>query len=295
MKTYRECPLCTSAQIQPHLRCKDHTASGKMFDLYRCGTCGFLFTQDIPDENEIGEYYQSAGYLPHASGAAGLLATAYRLVRRIALRQKKNLVCRTAGRSRGTLLDIGCGTGEFLHTMKKAGWDVKGVEPSEAARQHAKTRYDLDVSPPSDLPELPDASFDVITMWHSLEHVQDLRGYLTKIRSLLNAKGLLLVAVPNADSFDASHYREFWAAYEVPRHLHHFTPATMKQWLDKYGLHLETMMGMPFDAYYISLLSEKYRSGKRNFWRVFLMGRDFNNRAKDHPERCSSIIYIAHK
>lgn len=295
MKAYRVCPLCASEQIQPYLRCQDHVASGKTFDLYRCAECSFLFTQNIPDETEIGAFYESRNYLPHSRRSAGLLATVYRLVRQIALRAKRKLVCRASGLSRGALLDIGCGTGEFLHTMQQAGWDVKGLEPGDAARLHATNQYGVDVLLPSALSGLPDASFDVITMWHALEHVHDLDGYLRKIRSLLNTTGILIVAVPNADSFDATHYREFWAAFEVPRHLYHFTPATMKRLLDTHRLHLQAMHGMPFDAYYISLLSEKYRRGVANYWRAFRTGQKSNRLAKGHPERCSSVIYLIRK
>ncbi|MDX2286124.1 MAG: methyltransferase domain-containing protein [Bacteroidia bacterium] len=256
------CPVCQAADIAPVMQATDYLVSRSSFEIWQCRSCGCRFTQDTPDESSIGAFYQSESYISHSNTRKGLLSRLYQLARRFTLQGKRNLVIRLSGRRQGELLDIGCGTGDFLLAMQEAGWQVSGLEPDAGARELARTRG-LAVAQPDQLFSLRAGSFDVITLWHVLEHVHRLHAYLDQIRTLLRPGGLLLIAVPNYQSHDARHYQSRWAAYDVPRHLYHFTPGSMAQLLEARGFRIESADSMPLDGFYVSLLSERYR---QNAW-----------------------------
>lgn len=286
---YQQCPICGSRKISRQLTAKDHTVSGEAFDIWECGDCTGRFTQNIPDIHHIGSYYQSADYISHTETKEGLINRMYHSVRKITMRSKQNWVKSSAGVKQGRLLDIGSGSGAFLHYMQQLGWEVTGLEPDAGARENARKLYNLDTLSTEALFQLPHAQFDCITMWHVLEHVHDLHPYLEQIRKLLKPGGALLIAVPNYTSTDARSYGSHWAAYDVPRHLYHFSPASMQILLQQHGLSIVQKHPMVFDAFYVSLLSEKYRSGGmikagwnglRSYWKAWR-----------HVDKCSSIVY----
>ncbi|HCY89777.1 MAG TPA: class I SAM-dependent methyltransferase, partial [Chitinophagaceae bacterium] len=218
-----------------------------------------MFTQDGPDEQESGAYYQSENYISHSDTRKGIVNRLYHLVRGITLNGKYRVVQKETRKSQGHILDLGCGTGAFLHTMSKKGWDATGLEPDAQARKKATALYQLNVQEPAGLYQLPKGSFDAITLWHVLEHVHDLHKYLDTMRDLLRDEGRIFVAVPNHTSTDAAMYQSYWAAYDVPRHLYHFSPACMKALMLRHGLQVRRILPMWFDAYYVSLLSEQYK------------------------------------
>ncbi|MEL7341181.1 MAG: class I SAM-dependent methyltransferase, partial [Bacteroidota bacterium] len=217
----------------------------------------------------------------------------YQWVRNYTLGQKRKLIEKLSGRKSGSLLDIGCGTGEFLGTMKEAGWTSTGLEPDEGARQQAKAQG-VEVHPSEQLFSLT-GSYDVITMWHVLEHVHRLHEYLDQIESILKDDGLLIIAVPNYNSRDASHYQAEWAAYDVPRHLYHFEAEAMERLLGQHGFRLEKLQHMPFDGFYVSLLSEKYRHGKSRLLPAFVQGLRSYLLSSSRSEKGSSIMYMIRK
>ena len=202
---------------------------------------------------------------------------------------------RIAGRT-GTLLDFGAGTGAFLHFMEERGWQGTGVEPDEGARGLAKKRYALDLLDPScffsDVFSPPPAGFDLITLWHVLEHVHDLSGTLEKFRKILKNEGYLLIAVPNYRSYDAGYYKAHWAGYDVPRHLYHFDKASLTALMELHGFTFLSLYPMRLDAYYVSLLSEKYINGSPRYLSAWRTGRRSDREARKNPERCSSLIYV---
>lgn len=207
------------------------------------------------------------------------------------MRSKQNWVRAATGLKTGALLDIGSGTGAFLHYMKQNGWQATGLEPDEQARDNAKKIYNVDAQPVEQLFSLPSASFDAITMWHVLEHVHEVHAYLQQIRTLLKPGGSLLIAVPNYTSPDADHYGPFWAAYDVPRHLYHFSPASMEQLLQQHQLKIIKKHPMVFDAFYVSLLSEKYKTGRSRMIAGAWSGFRSYRKALKETDRCSSIVY----
>jgi len=292
---FSNCPVCNSTDISFVLKAKDETVSKKYFEIWECANCKLRFTQDIPDEQNIGDYYKSSAYISHSNTAKGLVNKLYHTVRSFTLQSKKNLIQKSTNKRQGNLLDIGAGTGAFASTMKKNGWNVTALEPDETARSNAKKDFDIDLLPSENLFKLAPKTFDVITLWHVLEHVHELHKYLDAFYSLLNDGGTLIIAVPNYTSFDAKIYSETWAAYDVPRHLYHFSPQSMRTLLSKHKFNLTEQKPMWFDSFYVSLLSEKYRSGKSNLLKALINGVASNYKALAKPGNCSSIIYISKK
>ena len=290
MKNITHCPICKSPDFSPYLSCKDYTCSGEQFNLVQCSSCDFVFTNPVPKEEEIGSYYQSEEYISHSNTSKGIINSLYKTVRNITIQQKLKLVGQFNDGKK--LLDIGCGTGEFLNSCQKAGYDVKGVEPSEIARKQAQDNYGLQIETEEILNNTLPNSIDLITMWHVLEHVYPLNDRMASIKKLLKPKGVAFIAVPNRNSFDAKHYGEFWAAYDVPRHLYHFTPKNIFDLCKKFELQLIKTLPMKFDAFYVSMLSEKYKNnGKANLLKAFWIGLLSNLKAKKE-ESYSSQIYI---
>ena len=194
------CPVCGGAHLKRVMTCTDFYASGEQFELYSCEDCGFTFTQGVPVEAEIGKYYETPDYISHTDTRKGAMNNIYHYVRSYMLGRKARLVAKEAHRKTGRLLDIGTGTGYFSDTMVRRGWKVEAVEKSPQAREFAKLHFDLDVKPESALKEFAPGSFDVITLWHVMEHLEHLDEVWQRLHELLTEKGVLIVAVPNCSS-----------------------------------------------------------------------------------------------
>lgn len=268
---------------------KDHMITQEDFKIVKCNNCGFHYTNPVPVEENIGSYYKGEQYISHSSTSKGLVNKMYSVVRNITLKQKLKLV---KSLSKGTeILDIGAGTGHFLNICKSNGFSVQGLEPDADARAFAKKEMNLDLEDISTLTSISSGSKDIITMWHVLEHVYHLKRDLEEIVRVLKKDGTFVVAVPNMDSADAEKYGAFWAAYDVPRHLYHFQKATIEKLMNEFGLKLEKVIPMKFDAYYVAMLSEKYKQG--NLLSGFISG--FLSNAKGGQKGYSSQIYIFRK
>jgi 2-polyprenyl-3-methyl-5-hydroxy-6-metoxy-1,4-benzoquinol methylase len=282
------CPSCGAESFSTYLTVKDHFLSKEDFKLELCNACSLLFTNPRPSPDRIGEYYKSEDYVSHSSTKKGLVNKVYNWVRSYTLKKKISLLKElTPGKK---LLDIGAGTGHFLAKAKESGFTVLGLEPDEDARKVALSENGIELKDLSLLHSL-DETFDVVSMWHVLEHVYDLQVDLEKIVSLVNRNGVLIIAVPNYTSFDAQYYKEFWAAYDVPRHLYHFSPKSIIPLVESKGLKFEKMLPMKFDSYYVSMLSEKYKGG--SILKAMRIGFLSNQKAKEGLS--SSQIYIFRK
>lgn len=294
MNKLDKCPVCKSGDFKLYLNCKDHTVSGEVFSIVDCNFCGFKFTNPRPIDSEIGNYYKSEDYISHSNTSKGLISKLYKLVRNYTLKGKLSLVSEHS--KKGNLLDYGCGTGMFLSVAKSSTWNVYGIEPDFSAREYSKKENELVVY--SDIEDANKALFDVkfncITLWHVLEHVTDLNGTLNWFNKMLEADGTLIIAVPNYTSYDAQHYKEYWAAYDVPRHLYHFNQDSITALVKQYGFKHIKSLPMKFDSYYVSMLSEKYRAGSINYLKAFLSGFKSNLRAKRAQDH-SSVIYVFKK
>jgi SAM-dependent methyltransferase len=291
------CPVCQATSLQDKLRVQDKSVSQETFTIQQCQACGFQFTNPRPDAASIGRYYESEAYVSHNSGAHGLINRAYKVARYFTVRHKVVLITKLAGGRPGSLLDYGCGTGHFLAGAKKAGWQVTGLEPSARARHDATRRVGQPIGQPEALATLPVGSFDIITLWHVLEHVHTLNETLDQLIRALKPGGKLLIAVPNVDSLDAQHYRQDWAAYDVPRHLYHFAPATMRELLARHALIISQKLPMALDAYYVSMLSERHRPAERQSGMVGVLkaGYQSNGYAAQHDGQYSSVLYVAER
>lgn len=289
------CPLCGNSQITDTLSIKDHSISQEIFQLKSCNNCNFLFTTPVPDQDTIGKYYASDVYISHTDSNKGVIEQLYQLVRKRTLAGKRKLIAAFTQLEKGSILDYGCGTGAFLHEMNLNGWEAHGIEPDAGARAKAEQLIGGTVGLPHELKNLPTQAYNVVTMWHVLEHVHELNGTIQELKRLLKPDGKLFIAVPNHQSYDAQHYGAYWAAYDVPRHLYHFSPQTMKSLMKRHGLKIVTKKGMWFDSFYVSMLSEKYKAGKINYFKAFFVGFFSNLRALFNIEKCSSLIYIVSK
>lgn len=289
------CPLCGGQQLEHALTCTDHYASGEQFEVIRCVHCGFLMTQGVPVEAEIGKYYETPDYISHSDTQQGLMNRVYHWVRQYMLSRKAALVKRVSGLSEGSLLDYGTGTGYFANAMVRQGWKVKAIEKSPQARAFAKKQFGLDVEAEHSLKDYPSRFLDVVTLWHVMEHLEHLNEMWETLHRILKDKGVLIVAVPNPESYDARKYKEWWAAYDVPRHLWHFSPSAMQCFGEKHGFVLEKEHPMPFDAFYVSMLTEKYKSNELSFVKGLWTGTLAWFSALGNKERSSSLIYVFRK
>lgn len=292
MKQYSNCPVCDHTHFEHYLSCVDYTVSKEKYPIVRCKNCSFVFTDPIPNENKIGSYYESEDYISHSNSKKGIVSSLYQFVRNYTLAKKVVLLNDLSKRK--NILDIGAGTGEFLSMCQKNGYSIEGIEPSEAARQQAENNFNIKLNTEQKLKSFQNSSFDFITMWHVLEHVYHLNDRVSELNRLVTDKGHVIIAVPNHTSFDAKLYQEHWAAYDVPRHLYHFSPNSIKQLFEKHGFKLKKTLPMIFDSFYVSMLSEKYKTGSVNLIKAFFNGLRSNIKA-DAQKTSSSQIYIFSK
>jgi SAM-dependent methyltransferase len=288
------CPACGANDWKNAGQVKDYSITGEWFDLKECGLCHLKTTYPRPEEAEIGRYYASDDYISHSDTKSGLINRLYHIARQYMLKKKYQWVIRSSDKEKGELLDIGAGTGHFAHFMKTHGWQVTALEPDQKARKIASEKLGLDIKPLEALGQLKPQSYDVITLWHVLEHVHDLNGYMDHFRSILKSGGILIIAVPNHTSHDAKKYGSLWAAFDVPRHLWHFSPNSMEKLMTKHQFTLTDKIPMHLDAFYVSMLSEKYK-GPGTFGSLtgFISGLQTFMSTQKKVEEASSIIYIA--
>lgn len=277
-------------QDKLYLKVKDHSVSKEEFELYKDEALDLLATFPKPAIQDLGKYYESDDYISHTDGKRSLFEMAYHFVKNIALNKKVKLV--NSLQKKGSLLDIGAGTGDFLSYAKNDGWNVTGAEPSEKARSFAAQKG---LNLLENTQDLPDNSFDVITMWHVLEHVYDPEIQIKELKRLLKPNGSIVIAVPNFNSYDAKYYQEYWAAYDVPRHLWHYSKAAVEKLFGKESIQLQKVLPMKFDAFYVALLSEKYKSGKMNFLNAIRIGLKSNSDGSKTGEYSSHIYILANK
>ena len=285
--------IADQEELIPFLTCIDHSVSRETFELLWDKNTDLLITFPKPGENEINKYYESEAYISHTDSKKSVLDKVYQIVKNYTIRKKIKLI-NEQNSDEKQILDIGCGTGDFLYACKNNGWTVKGVEPNEKARSLAFNKLSSEnylVKKIDDLLENHTHRYDVITMWHVLEHIPNLTEYITILKELLKPNGTLIIALPNYKSYDATYYKNFWAAYDVPRHMWHFSKKAMKFVFSENKFEITKILPMKFDAYYVSLLSEKYKSGKSNSLAAFYRGFVSNLKANRSGEY-SSLIYI---
>jgi 2-polyprenyl-3-methyl-5-hydroxy-6-metoxy-1,4-benzoquinol methylase len=288
-----KCPLCEGVSFIKKITCQDHTQSKEKFQIVSCETCGFTLTNPRPNNDSIDSYYKSEMYISHTNSSKGLFSWLYQTIRAHTIRRKvvllKNL------KKEGRHLDIGCGTGEFLYACKKSGYKTEGIEPSALARKQAIKNHDLSVSQNTDLTQYSKSEFDSISMWHVLEHIPNLNETISNFNKIIKPDGKIIIAVPNHECWDANYYNEYWAGWDVPIHFWHFSQNTIKRVFKKHKFNLVEKKAMVFDSYYVSLLSEEFMTGNKNFIKGFIIGLVSNLFGLLTKKGHSSIIYIFEK
>jgi SAM-dependent methyltransferase len=292
---HKTCPLCSGSEVSHFLTCTDHFVTGEIFNICKCKECGFVFTQDYPEEGESGRYYDSEDYISHSNSKKGITEKAYQIARKIMLSRKRRLIRRETGLSSGNVLDIGSGTGHFLDAMKKDGWNISGLEINSKAREFAMSNFGIETLPPELMQTLPEESFDCITLWHVLEHFHEPYQLMEAIFNILKPEGVAIIALPNSCSFDCLYYGKSWAAWDVPRHLWHFSSGTFLHFALKNKFSVKGRGFLPFDVFYISILSEKYRGSHFPVFMGISNGFRFFFRSLFNKTGNSSIIYYLRK
>jgi 2-polyprenyl-3-methyl-5-hydroxy-6-metoxy-1,4-benzoquinol methylase len=289
MENIQNCPVCGSPNSTLKFKAKDYTVSNEQFHIVSCDACSLIYTNPRPAANEAGPYYHASAYISHSDTNEGIVNKLYHAVRKFTLQSKLNWI-EPDKKANKELLDIGCGNGHFLAAAKEKGWNINGLELDPETASRAAKLTGLTIAP--SLAEItPEKQFQVITLWHVLEHVYELDEYFNFFKNRLNKDGKLLLALPNPASFDAGYFEEYWAAYDVPRHIYHFTPATITALAAKYGFKLQKSRGLIFDSFYISLLSNEYKTGNKRLLHSFLIGLISNLRAMLGKPNYSSNLY----
>jgi len=286
----QNCPICGSSELKEDLIIRDFFLSQEEFTTSKCDKCGFVFTNPRPVEAELGAYYKSEEYISHSNSNKGLFGFLYQTIRNYTLKKKFKLV---SSISKGkNILDIGCATGQLLNEFNQQNWNCTGIEPDAEARKFASKEYGLNVLKIEDIDKLKPQFFHIISMWHVLEHVANLSERMAQLKKLISSDGYLFIALPNIESWDAKHYKEYWAGLDVPRHLYHFSKSDVKLLFENSGFEIVDIQGMKFDSYYVSLLSEKYKKNPLYLISAFFKGWYSNFKALKTPPNHSSLLYI---
>jgi len=291
--TKEQLPYSDEKKLKFFLACKDHTVSRETFNLFLDEETDLLITLPRPSNQDLPGYYESEDYISHTDSKASLMDRVYQMIKNYSIKKKLKML-NGIKNEKGLILDIGCGTGDFLSACEKEGWSINGIEPNEKARQMAKGKISNGELVSDDIHSFLEShrgQFDVISMWHVLEHVPNLMEYIDQLKLLLKPTGCLVIAVPNFKSYDAVHYKENWAAYDVPRHLWHFSENAIQNLFDRFNFKVVKTLPMVFDSFYVSLLSEKYKTGKSNLLSAFRIGLVSNLKAKS-SKQYSSLIYL---
>lgn len=293
MITIEHCKICGSQNIIPFLDLPDYFLSQEIFKISKCSDCGFKFTNPHPNAEAINAYYKSEDYVSHSETKKGLFFKLYHIIKKRALNSKKNLI--EDYFKNGRILDYGCGTGDFVGNFSSDTWERFGMEPDDKTRAYAAKKHNIRIGNTDTLSSFEPEFFDVITLWHVLEHIPDLQEKIRHFSSLLKPDGIIVIAVPNSDSHDAKYYEKYWAAYDVPRHLHHFNKSTFQMLSEKCGFGIVGIKPMVFDSFYVSMLSEKYKKSFLSFLKGVFLGFVSNFKARYNKGNFSSLIFILRK
>ena len=287
---FDQCPVCHSNNINHIITAEDYLVTRERFQIDNCQNCGLRFTNPRPDDDQLAGYYDSEEYISHSDEGLSLVSTLYKIARTFTLRRKRQLIERLSQNKH--LLDIGCGTGHFLDYCQQHDWQISGVEPNELARKQAEAKTNILIQ--DDISEITDTTFEVITLWHVLEHLPNLEQTMNQLKSLLAPGGVLIIAVPNFEAYEASVFNEYWAAYDVPRHLYHFNRNAVEHLANNHGLKIARTYPMKLDSFYISLLSNRNKTNSNKYINSFVTGL-LSNIYAIKSNNYSSLIYQIEK
>ena len=286
-----QCLICGQSKIHDLFTAKDHGISQENFIISECLNCKFQFTKNPPVESKIGPYYEATKYISHTEESPNFINKLYFYIRDFMFVEKYKIIRKY--NSSNNFLDIGCGLAHFLNFVKSKNNNVTGIEKIESTANIARSKFQIEILPPEFLLENKlKEKYDIITMWHVLEHLYNPKEYINAIKKLFNHESILIIAVPNQNSTDAIKYSEFWAGYDVPRHLWHFNPINITSWVEQFGFKHIATHRLPFDAFYVSILSEKYRGSKFATLRGMFNGLVSYLKSISNIQKTSSLIYV---
>lgn len=289
-----KCPWCNSENTTQFIKLKDYFLTQEEFEIIECNECKLLFTYPQPSPSVIGNYYKSENYLSHNEDKKGIIPIIYNKVKKRNIKNKFNIVKKSNTSNGNNILDIGCGIGDFLLYAKENNYKISGIEPNDDAKKIAENKLNIKIYSPEELQNIPDNTFDIITMWHVLEHVADIKTEIHHLQRILKENGKLILALPNYKSYDAEYYKDKWAAYDAPRHLNHFSRISIKNIFSQTELKLIDIKPLKWDSYYISMLSEQYCNHNNSFVKGIITGCKSNIKAKKTGEY-SSLVFILNK
>jgi 2-polyprenyl-3-methyl-5-hydroxy-6-metoxy-1,4-benzoquinol methylase len=293
------CAVCGETQSSTYYeQVHNRLNLGEMFTIATCNKCGFKYLNPRPTIDSISQYYDVEEYHPHKISEESIIDKIYLKVRDINIKTKKKLLNKLSPNNK-TLLDVGCGTGEFIEAMQINGWTVAGMETAKEARDTAQ-KSDINIY--DDLSKIKN-QFNTITMWHVLEHIHDIPHLMNNLKRLLTDDGFLVIAVPNIDSIDARFYKKNWIALDTPRHLYHFTPKDIVSLMNKFNFEvIQIRNNLYFDVWYNALLSAQHQSKVENrnttildLFLAAVIGKLSFLNGLINPLKASSPIYIVKK
>ena len=212
-----------------------HAIPGR-FTLVRCRHCGLIYLNPRPTPEGMAAYYPE-DYEAHIGTQKQRLSWIRRLDYEYGIHKRHRAIMRYT--QTGHMLDVGCGSGAFLDGMRQRGWSVAGIEPSDRAAGYAKQTLGLQIqNTVLEDAELAPESFDLVTMWNVLEHLSDPQESLRRVGEALRPDGLLVFAIPNLDSLDRILFKQYWAGYDLPRHLYTFPADVLERMVRAVGLEI---------------------------------------------------------
>ena len=268
---------------------KDYLVTGSSFEVRLDQQTQIAHTYPQPSEDELGKYYASEEYISHGNKKRSVIERVYAIAQKIMLKQKEQWLTKHSKQNK-RYLDFGCGTAALVQHLNQKNWEAYGVEPSEKARNFSIVKERLYPS----LEELPQKDFDVIALWHVLEHLSDPAKSLKAFYDRLDHQGHLFLALPNFNSYDAKYYENFWAAYDVPRHLWHFSAKGIIGLCEENGFEFVESKGLGLDAFYVSYLSERHQKNKVAFIKGMIVGC-WSNLLALFTQEYSSKLYVFKK
>ena len=271
------------------MKIKDHFLTKEIFEIIETETKGVYKTSPLPPN--LDKYYDSIDYISHHQDSGSLKEKLYKFLQGFNLNYKKKTLLNHL-KTKSKVLDYGCGAGEFVKFIEN-DFETFGYEPNSSARAAAIKKV-LKTKIIADLNEIPDTSLDAITLWHVFEHIDNQDDILNEFYNKLKTNGLLIIAVPNCSSYDAKKYKSFWAAYDVPRHIFHFSKLGMQNLMNNQNWKIKKIKPLLLDSYYISMLSEKYKKSSLFWLKGLIFGAISNFKALKTGE-FSSLIYIIEK
>ena len=269
------------------MKIKDCFLTKETFEVSKSSYEGVLKTQNTP--NDIERYYDSPEYISHTKDNS-LKSKVYQFIQGRNEKYKLKIISRY--KPSGKLLDYGCGDGTFLKFINSnKNYTAYGFEPNPKARESAASKIGI-ANIYSSLNEIEDRSLDVITLWHVLEHVPNPQEIVLKLKLKLKKEGFLFIALPNYKSFDARFYKEHWAAWDVPRHVFHFSrKGAIDFFFDECKSNVLNTYSLPFDSFYISLISENYAKNPLGILRAPFVA-SISNLIGSRNNNFSSVIYV---